>query len=559
MKAIQANPLPVARVFDREFVIPDFQRPYSWGEEECEQLWEDISSFLSDINDSKETYFLGSIVVYPYEENDKVWGVIDGQQRLTTLLMLIRALFAKAGTKTILEKKLYKADPNTGDVIRNAPRLESKVLAGDGQNDYKDFQKIMKLDFSDMPAKNPFRLNYEILRKKLEPWWEEKTPEQRDKAITAFQNNIVMLPIECNSLDDALKLFQIINNRGMRLNDSDIFKADIYGMSPKEHRENFIKRWSDLDDHETLFRIHMHILRAEGDDTGKETALRPYIKKYFARSNAPTKDWDSVVCSLENYHLIHTNRTTWSDESAKDDATIFWKILEQYPNIYWCYPLYVFLLKHGKRENDDFSLAKEKQKEYIELLKNTVRYFYIKGVVYNTANSVKDTTYKACAAIAHDRDYAAEYRKNIDAKKDLDAFDKKLTNTDYGRCEKGLVWLCSSLNSNQNRSEYAKMIEQCQTEHILPWKWNNYDKWCDTSHQRDIGKIGNLIPLEWKLNIQASNEFFKRKQTKYEDSKIQDALDLSKKDPKYWYPEDVKQRQETSLHRLEKFFKAIQA
>ena len=217
----------------------------------------------------------------------------------------------------------------------------------------------------------------------------------------------------------------------------------------------------------------------------------------------------------------------------------------------------MFLLRHGKRKNETFSLTGNKQKEYIELLKNTVRYFFIKGVVYNTVNSVRDTTYKVCAAIADGRDYTDKYRENIDAKNDLDSFVKKLQNADYGRCEKGLVWLCSSLHEKQDRSKYAEAIKKCSIEHILPRKWNQYDQWDDESHKKDVGTIGNLIPLEWELNIAASNEFFLRKQEKYKQSEIQDALDLSEKKPPHWYPEDVAQRQEESLRRLEKFFQAI--
>ena len=139
----------------------------------------------------------------------------------------------------------------------------------------------------------------------MDEWWNKKTSDDRKKALQSFQGNIVLLPIECDSLDDALTLFQIINNRGLQLNDSDIFKADIYRMVSENNREDFVKRWGDLDEHETLFRIHMHILRAEKGDTGKETGLRPYIQKYLDKLKAQGT-WDSVVCSLENYHLIRT-------------------------------------------------------------------------------------------------------------------------------------------------------------------------------------------------------------------------------------------------------------
>ena len=564
MKALRADPLSIGQIFaSHEFIIPDFQRPYSWGVEECEQLWIDISSFLDSrlydagANDNREQYFLGSIVVYPDKEDENIWVVIDGQQRLTTLLILVKLWFGKAGTHIVLEKMLYKTDPNTTEIIKEKPRLVSRVLAGCGQDDYKDFQIVLHSETDDLSKNNPYKLNYNVLSEKLNEWWGEKTVEQRQNVLKWFQKSIVMLPIVCDSLDDALTLFQIINDRGMSLNDADIFKAQIYGMSEKQQdRENFIKRWSTLDEHETLFRIHMHIIRARDREIGKEIGLRSYIQKYFKSLTNPKTDCNSIVCSLESYHAIRTKGAIHSGEFANEEK-IFWAILEQYPNIYWWYPLYVFLDKYGKEKDGYFYLEQEKQKEYIDLMKDTIRYFFIKGVLHNAVNFVKDTTFKVCAAIAHGDKYIDKYRENI-GENGLADFKKKLSKNDYGRrYRKGLVWLCSSLNSNQNRADYAKTIENCHSEHILPWQWANYDGWDDKSHEENIEKIGNSIPLEWKLNIQAGAEFFRRKQDRYKESKIQDALDLSQKAPPCWFPECVNDRQTCSLNRLHKFFDAI--
>ena len=557
MKALRADPLSLEKIFSgREFIIPDFQRPYSWGIEECEQLWIDISSFidehLNDVRDDKEQYFLGSIVVYPHEENKNAWVVIDGQQRLTTLLILIRLLFKHNSTYTVLQKMFYKTDHKTTDIIED-PRLKSEVLAGDGRNDYEDFRKVMELNVDDMDKNNPYKLNHDVVAEKLDAWWNSKTVEQRELALKRFQENIVLLPIECDSLNDALTLFQTINDRGMSLNDADIFKADIYRMSKTQDRESFIKRWHALDDHETLFRIHMHIIRAKAGDIGKEIGLRPYIQRYFNTLENPREDWNSIVSSLEGYHKIRTQGVVGSDEFTCD-ANMFWAILNQYPNIYWGYPLYVYLNKYGKQKDGCFYLDDgRKQNDYIDLLKNTIRYFYIKGVVYNTVNRVRDTTFKACVAIAHEENYIEKYQENI--KDDFDDFFRRLSENDYGyRYQKGLVWLCSSLNCDQNRKDYAETIARCHVEHILPWSWANYDGWNAESHADNIEKIGNKIPLEWKINIQAGNEFFERKQKRYEKSKIRDALDLSKRDSASWKPEDLKERQKVSLNRLGKFF-----
>ena len=74
-----------------EFLIPDYQRPYSWGKDECETLWEDLKNFTVDADsfDSKnDEYFLGTIVTFKNEYNQ--YEVIDGQQRLVTLMLLRR-------------------------------------------------------------------------------------------------------------------------------------------------------------------------------------------------------------------------------------------------------------------------------------------------------------------------------------------------------------------------------------------------------------------------------------------------------------------------------------
>ena len=83
-----------------DFLIPDYQRPYAWGEAECQTLWDDIFTFaIPDEGrtkfDRNSEYFLGPIVTFK-NENGQL-EVIDGQQRLTTLMLLLRAFYAKFG------------------------------------------------------------------------------------------------------------------------------------------------------------------------------------------------------------------------------------------------------------------------------------------------------------------------------------------------------------------------------------------------------------------------------------------------------------------------------
>ncbi|MGR3914930.1 MAG: DUF262 domain-containing HNH endonuclease family protein [Gammaproteobacteria bacterium] len=558
MKAIHARPEPLGNILQgHQFAIPEYQRPYSWGVEQCDKLWDDISSFF-DEKKPTESYFLGSIVVFPCEGDAQTWNVVDGQQRLTTLMILIQILFERAGVMKILQRYLYRVHSNTGEVLVGKPRLESRVHASAGRNDREDLHCVLDGHDGFTSPKSPFSVNYNHLKGKVDAWAKDKRPEDLEAFIRALGDRVVLLPLECSAEDDALDLFQIINDRGMHLGDADIFKAKIYSaIASKEDKDSFISRWGNLSDHDSLFRAFMHISRAAAGDTNKEIALRKYVNDNHLNKPQLKQDWESILRCLEVCSWVGGDGNMCRDAAMRADATIYWQILACYPNYYWQYPLYVFVHKHADGENGDFSLPHSAQEEYIALLEYTVRYFYIKGMVYNSVNAVKDTAYKVCAAIANGRDYAAVYQQNIDEHGDMTAFERKLTEDDYGRCRKGLILINSLPSGEQEQIAYAEvLLGKYHIEHILPRGWAHYDKWDEESYAQAIDTIGNLIPLEWQLNIKASNEFFQRKQKYYAKSEVPGTSELAEKTPPQWYPRDVKARQQESLARLLEFFAA---
>ena len=564
MKAIQANPKPIRSIFgEYEFVIPEFQRPYSWEEEHCSQLWDDISHFCQT-DESKEQYFLGSIVVYPEHQTKRIWHVVDGQQRITTLMILIKVLFEHVSTMKILEKFLYRENPNTGK-RGNELRLQTRVQAGSDRDDTNDLQVVISQQGEYKNLTSHFKKNYDNLKEEVGEWWKTQTAEGRENFITTFLDNVVLLPIECDSIDDALELFQIINDRGMQLSDSDIFKSKIYGsIKSEEEKNSFVERWGKLKSQDSLFRLFMHISRAKQGNISKETNLRKYVlDNHLNNKESLAKEWKSIMRCLELCHWVLEETETLCDEE-EDVARekIYMKILNSYTNVYWQYPVFVFLHKYITGNNsEEFHLPRDKQSEYIILLKDTIRYFFIKGVVYNNVNRVRDTTFKVYVAINKGDNYTELYRKNTveSNRDDIAAFNQRLDKCEYGRYRTGLLLINSIPRTEEEKIgdvvAYAKALEKpIHIEHILPRKWNDYDCWTQESHAQNIDKLGNLIPLERKINIAASNEFFQRKQEKYADSDIRDVLILSKKEPSQWYPEDVEKRHEQVNKRLMKIF-----
>ena len=187
MKTISAEPKNVDAIFGNEFIVPDFQRPYSWDKEDCNQLWEDIVSFHDGLSPDSPNYYLGNIVLYPVASGDKTkWKVIDGQQRLTTLSLLICCLLDKAGANLNLEfalkKALYKLDPDTKQLPKKLElRLWSEVETGGYGKDRESFQKVMQGKSSELDENNPFRANYKLLLKNLSDWWDGKSAEKQLK------------------------------------------------------------------------------------------------------------------------------------------------------------------------------------------------------------------------------------------------------------------------------------------------------------------------------------------------------------------------------------------
>ena len=122
-----------------DFLIPDYQRPYAWGEDECQTLWKDIFDFAfpdkkPEKFDSDEEYFLGPIVTF---ENNKKLEVIDGQQRLTTLMLLLRVFYKRLEkmedensmrTKQNLAQCIWKSDEFGNENKEKLKRNSQKLL-----------------------------------------------------------------------------------------------------------------------------------------------------------------------------------------------------------------------------------------------------------------------------------------------------------------------------------------------------------------------------------------------------------------------------------------------
>lgn len=550
MKAIQANPKTIYSIFQDAYIIPEFQRPYSWDEEECIQLFNDITGFYLEHKGSEENYYLGNIVLYPEKNNNK-WVVIDGQQRLTTMMLFINALFDKARTATVLEECLKIKDPITA-ITTNELKIASRVI----ENDKEELEDIILRNNKE--GKSKVKKNYARLSLSLEDWIDSNklSAEDLNKFVYMVLYHIMLLPIECDSIDDALIIFNTLNNRGLPLSDADIFKAQLFKKvsADEKSKKMLIQRWNNLNDQEgdmeSLFRILMHIKRAEKGDTTREIGLRKYFESED-KGLSVFSDWDKAMTSLEKIDFFYNYPFPALIKNLL-------RILNYVPNDYCLFPIYTFWYKNAElQEGVDNELSKEwilsekKLQQLERLIKDTLKYYYSNAVAYNSVNAVKDITYKVCAAIASDQPYDAYYRKDED--KTLAIFENKIKLYEYGRCRQGLVFILAVLNSKQDQ-DILSNLSKWEVEHILPQKgYNNYNGWTEEEYDNYLNTLGNYVLLDKKRNIQASNEFFNKKKTYYRASEIQEAIEVSKLSD--WTYAKWKDRNKQKEEELLNFFK----
>lgn len=265
-----------------QFVVPLYQRPYSWTTEEVDQLWEDLTTHLSS------EHFMGSIVL-----NDELKmqpQVIDGQQRLTTLMTLlglIRDEYERIGSKYAgRPQQLLIADAYTQSEGRFKMRLgevnrtvfRDFVLLPRGEQDRKEWAERTSLP-KDVLVKNDYLFaNAQRLSKLLQDEYlgDSEGDERENRLLTLetkLSQGLLFVVIRVGSVDDAFLLFETLNDRGLQLGAADLIKSHLLSRIESENGKEKVpeaaQEWAELVD----------LLR--GADIGR--FLRYFLLMYYPK------------------------------------------------------------------------------------------------------------------------------------------------------------------------------------------------------------------------------------------------------------------------------------
>lgn len=259
------------------YQIPTYQRPYQWTEENCEKLLDDLLSSYECYKESD--YFCGSLVLIAIgidsETNAKTYDIVDGQQRLSTFILLAKVLATLYDkdlnenckiSRGFLEKSLGDTDEEKRKrLIFNTIGLNAKDDFQDALDFFDDLDASKgKNSKSNAPSKgkNSYLKNAICLKNYLE----KKEIEDINDFIEWLYFKVVFITIICSDTDMALRIFNVLNARGLPLHATDIFKGELLKkLTEEKEQEELATRWENLRQKcldngfamETLFSQHL--------------------------------------------------------------------------------------------------------------------------------------------------------------------------------------------------------------------------------------------------------------------------------------------------------------
>lgn len=343
----------------KPFVIPEYQRPYAWTDEQVETLFEDLWEFTATSGGTEHdgTYFLGSIVAYENENGEQ--EIIDGQQRITSLFLLLRAIYTNliettASERTAeannfiskIEPAIWRTNKLTGTVDFKDILLTSRVVNNEGN---EILRTILETGHADENAKDNYSRNYRNFQELFNKHSKDN-PLMIYQFIYALLNQAILLPITADTQDTALTIFSTLNDRGLPLSDSDIFKAKIYNQLEPKDKKIFIERWKELDEQaidvnesiQQLFYYSMFYYRALDKDTKTTT---PGIRKYFAANKFERlykpEMLDTLFVILNLWKVVNKGEELEEQWSKNKKIRQSLDILRSYPNEFWKYPVII--------------------------------------------------------------------------------------------------------------------------------------------------------------------------------------------------------------------------
>jgi hypothetical protein len=552
---IHGSEQTINKVFSDDFAfeIPHYQRPYSWTLEQAGELLDDLLASLGKDETPIEEitpYFLGCIVLIKQEPAPDA-KVVDGQQRLTTLTVLLAVLrhcIEDRGSAEDLTPFLYAKGNRmlgTSNRYRLLVRDRDRAFFHEYVHERGGLDKLMTVDAKRLESISQLNLsgNSVFLMAKV-----QQLPNALRQRLAMFLlSRCVLVVVSSPDLDSAYRIFSILNNRGLDLSHGDILKAEIIGKLPAAISEDYSEKWEDAestlgaDGFKDLFA---HIRMIYRKQKMRETVLKEF-RDHVVPMHPAKELIDGVILPLADAYQDIKGATFESSRRAEEVNSLF-RWLNQIDNFDWVPPAIQYLKDH--RDDPDalvrFFADLERLATYmmicrVDITKRIDRY----GRVLTAMGDKVDLYAPGSPLQLSDEERAATV---------------KVLDGDLYPIKNVPKYVLLRLDTLLSDGEAKYDLDVVSIEHVLPRTPDAASEWCrnfpePTRRNATVHRLGNLVLLSHRKNSSALNYDFDKKKTKYflGKGKVSPfALTTQVLNEKVWTPEVVERRQKDLLGRL---------
>ena len=538
---------------DTIFVIPEYQRAYSWTKENCDKLWQDILDYSEA--DSKDNYFFGTVIVN-CQDNDTKLALIDGQQRTTTFYLLFKALLMRINEKILkmaddedsiqlrrglrgkrrsLMQILYKAkeddipdEPDEkmdAEIYRKVELIENLSI----NERYKDdFNRIIMSSSYEEAERNTTKIPYKQKDNKFTNFFRNfrffynEAGLLSDSQINSIADKIIgkceLIEIKSWKVDQAITMFNSLNSDGLPLYDSDIISAKLYASAESQGLSNsFRKAWEELKDQvdelsglgicdlDSILMQQMYYEKAAGGEiigeSGSPNVTMPGLRRYFTEINKNLLSHPVELCNdMNNIARI------WKKTSEYPSVQVLSRFNESFRFFLSTY--FHRFRAEDVTEKDVAPLADAMTRLFaiLELVDAGYSSRNFKTFLFGELEKLADPTVPVSGIIM---DFSDHIRKSW--KPD----DIMTCIADYSR--NPLVFLNEYLVADEDSISFS-LGTKYDIEHILPYSGINIQIirtdagiTSDDEFYGTVNKLGNKILLEQKINRSIGNEWFRTK------------------------------------------------
>lgn len=356
-KNITGAEYALSKIFssDFDYEIPPYQRPYAWTTEQAGELFDDLYDFYQ--HEAEESYFLGSIVLVK-EENKPHSQVIDGQQRLTTLTILIAALTSlMEDDEARNECFTYIQEP--GKKFQGIPAKPRLALRQRDREFFANTVQTLKFDelanIDEATLANESQVNIRknalLLQAKLR---KSLVNEQSLINFGVFlMTRCFLVAVTSPSQQSAFRVFSVLNNRGLDLLPSDLIKADAIGKIAEQKRDEFNDTWEAIEvetGRDGLNDLLTYIRMIYAKTKAKRALLEEFKEHVLIKTPEPETLINDIIMPYADAYLIARDCAYQSTDNAGEiNQVLYW--LNKIDNSDWLPVAISYFAKFGTDSN----------------------------------------------------------------------------------------------------------------------------------------------------------------------------------------------------------------